>query len=414
MEYLIIAILAIMYFAKRGEVASCQEIAERTQSELMALKERITDADSYCKKKYNEVNTYIHQKREELNQYEKNSVERRNLIEHFINSKISEFPIVAEVIADYATTKDDLIAWQLEHKKHPARNGADEIRIIKQEKRTLIAQNKALRWEMQYLRSLIPWLDEIEDEPMEAKPQYINPDYNVNDDAAGYWLTSEEYNKLSTTEKYQLALNRYNHRKKSNPEIGREYERYIGYLYWKNGFDVKYFGIEKGKEDLGRDLICSNGGEIHVVQCKCWSNKANKMIRENHINQLFGTTMKYYLEQRDEKTKGAPITFGQSQLHLGKISIIPVFMSTVPFSETALKFATALNVDCQQVSFHSWPMIKCNINRKTGEKIYHLPFDQQYDKCIIDRDGEEFYAWTVKEAEEAGFRRAMRWRGNAN
>ena len=56
-------------------------------------------------------------------------------------------------------------------------------------------------------------------------------------------------------------------------------------------------------------------------------------------------------------------------------------------------------------------MIKCNINQTTGEKIYHLPFDQQYDKCIITPETGEFYAMTVAEAEEAGFRRAMRWKG---
>ena len=51
------------------------------------------------------------------------------------------------------------------------------------------------------------------------------------------------------------------------------------------------------------------------------------------------------------------------------------------------------------------------INRANGDKIYHLPFDQQYDRCIINEPG-EFYASTVAEAEKAGFRRAMRWRGN--
>ena len=55
-------------------------------------------------------------------------------------------------------------------------------------------------------------------------------------------------------------------------------------------------------------------------------------------------------------------------------------------------------------------MIKCNINTNTEERIYHLPFDQQYDKIKIDKPG-EFYAMTVKEAEEKGFRRAKRWLG---
>ncbi len=61
----------------------------------------------------------------------------------------------------------------------------------------------------------------------------------------------------------------------------------------------------------------------------------------------------------------------------------------------------------------SYPCIKCNIGRsESGEtKIYHLPFDQQYDATKIKNRG-EFYAMTVKEAEDAGFRRTFKWFGN--
>lgn len=59
-----------------------------------------------------------------------------------------------------------------------------------------------------------------------------------------------------------------------------------------------------------------------------------------------------------------------------------------------------------------YPLIKCNISQGTGEKIYHLPFDQQYDKVIIDTHRGEMYAFTVKEAEKNGFRRAFRWNEN--
>ena len=61
-----------------------------------------------------------------------------------------------------------------------------------------------------------------------------------------------------------------------------------------------------------------------------------------------------------------------------------------------------------------YPCIKCNIgHNQYGEqtKIYHLPFDQQYDSTKIQDQG-EFYAMTVQEAETAGFRRAFEWHGN--
>ena len=61
-----------------------------------------------------------------------------------------------------------------------------------------------------------------------------------------------------------------------------------------------------------------------------------------------------------------------------------------------------------------FPRIKCNIGKDVNgisTKIYHLPFDQQYDKTQIVHKG-ECYATTVEEAEKLGFRRAGRWVGN--
>ena len=49
-----------------------------------------------------------------------------------------------------------------------------------------------------------------------------------------------------------------------------------------------------------------------------------------------------------------------------------------------------------------------SLNQRPGERIYHLPFDQQYDNIKIDPPN-EFVALTVEEAEHSGFRRAFRW-----
>lgn len=58
-----------------------------------------------------------------------------------------------------------------------------------------------------------------------------------------------------------------------------------------------------------------------------------------------------------------------------------------------------------------YPIIKCNVSLRDREKIYHLPFDQQYDRTLIEYK-HECYVETVAEAEALGFRRAFRWRGN--
>lgn len=58
-----------------------------------------------------------------------------------------------------------------------------------------------------------------------------------------------------------------------------------------------------------------------------------------------------------------------------------------------------------------YPCIKCNISTD-GEKIYHLPFDQQYDKTKININKGEFYCEKIEEAEKRGFRRAYKWQGD--
>ena len=84
-------------------------------------------------------------------------------------------------------------------------------------------------------------------------------------------------------------------------------------------------------------------------------------------------------------------------------------------SEKAKEFAQILKISYKEnIQLGEFPRIKCNIG--VGEfgnktKIYHLPFDQQYDVTKIDGK-EEFMAMTVEEAEKAGYRRAYRWHGN--
>ena len=47
---------------------------------------------------------------------------------------------------------------------------------------------------------------------------------------------------------------KYQGREKSNELIGKLYEQYVGCLYEDNGWEVKYNGMDEGREDLGRDM----------------------------------------------------------------------------------------------------------------------------------------------------------------
>ena len=150
-----------------------------------------------------------------------------------------------------------------------------------------------------------------------------------------------------------------------------------------------------GLEDLGRDLIAKKGDEILIIQCKYWS--AKKEIHENHINQLYGTMISYCIEHK-----------------INKNNVKGVLVTNIELSSMAKKMAKYLGIEyVEHCELGDYPCIKCNIGHgEYGEetKIYHLPFDQQYDSTKIDNKG-EFYALTVAEAEAAGFRRAFKWLG---
>lgn len=210
---------------------------------------------------------------------------------------------------------------------------------------------------------------------------------------------------LTKKEILEKALENYITRQKSKTEIGRDYERYIGYLYEKKGYKVEYHGIKNSYDDLGIDLICTKVYETLLIQCKNW--KKSKVIHENSINQLFGTAMKYFLQDSKQNTiKPGEIPFTNT--------IKPLFITTTNLSERAKEFANIRQVETLQIPFDKeYPRIKCNFGKDEyglETKIYHLPFDQMYDKINIIKNG-GLYVKTITEAEERGFRKAFRWRG---
>lgn len=297
----------------------------------------------------------------------------------------------------------------LRYKSHPAKKSADIVRDVRKEKKRLIKENKILNYILNYYESLFPYLVEFRDE--EIDDALINIDAKSNDETNNYdyakdWLTDGEYKKLPLEEKYQLALERYLDGQKSKWQIGRAYERYIGYLYENEGYKVYYNSINKGFDDLGIDLICIKENQTVLVQCKYWSS--HKLIHENTINQLYGTTIKYWIENFDKDcNKDYSLLYKDIQNQ----KIVPELVTSTELTETALEFAKALNVSVKNnVPLRKYPMIKCNIS-KDKEKIYHLTFDQQYDRILMNDNSNSFYIDTVKEAKEKGFRRAFRWHG---
>lgn len=295
---------------------------------------------------------------------------------------------VADIYADYECASDAARVNYLRTKSPAAPAKASEIeRDYKQSKRYWVRRAKAAEYQLHLYESQFPELESFKEITPDDLPDESN-NFSESDPALS-WLSNDEYETLPLVDKFQLALDRYKARNKKKWEIGIDFERYIGYQYYLDGYRIEQHGAIHGLNDLGRDLLVSKGSEVIIIQCKRWG--AEKTIHEKHIFQLYGTVVAYQIENPNKK-------------------VIGLFICTCSLSDTAKRFADFLGVQYKEnASIGDYPLIKCNINRTTKERIYHLPFDQQYDRVVISPNSEECYAWTVQEAEDKGFRRAWRW-----
>ncbi len=305
---------------------------------------------------------------------------------------------LAQFISEADRAFDDSISSTLRNKKRPALKAAEEVSAARAEKRQFKEQVKLLEYQLKSYKEYFPFLEEYEeiilDEAIPLTSNGENLDAIENSDPVLLYVPKSEYEKLSPTERNQLALDRYLNRPLSRATIGRFYERYLGYLYEQEGYQVEYHGILEGFEDLGRDLICRKGDQVVIVQAKCWS--ADKLIHEKHIFQLFGTTQLFLMNQQQNDLFGANV----SAMFITTTTLSPIAKNAAKWLKIGVKERFAID--------KAYPMIKCNINQASKDKIYHLPFDQQYDRTKIVPKFGEFYATSVLEAEKRGFRRALR------
>ncbi len=294
---------------------------------------------------------------------------------------------LAETIIDKECEQLDNLIVHLTMKNNPSYKGAEAIKDAKAIKKDIGIKYKQMKYEYDLLFQLFPELEDYFEKYNDEETTI--EELQENYDCSKKYLTKEEYKKLDENKRNQLALDRYiESRKKSKWQMGRDYELYVGYNYQKDGYKVQYFGIEQKLEDLGRDIIAEKDDVIHIVQCKYWSKE--KTIHEKHICQLYGTAIQYKKETKTKK------------------KVVPVFVTQTKLSDKAKEFAKYLKVKVMEnYEIGKFPRIKCNVGKK--EKIYHLPFDQQYDNVIIEPEKGEFFAETVQEAIDKGYRRAKKW-----
>lgn len=319
---------------------------------------------------------------------------KKDIEEHFTSPQ-SAYTFLAKLITDYLTY--DLMIAQKKLSESMSMRLADKyakISVLSKQLKDITCKYYSLKYEKEFMLSLYPKLEYM----LDTQTDNLSPIHpEDNDDPVKKYLSDPEYISLSENERNQRALDNYiSSHKKTNWEIGRDYEMYVGYRMRNNGFSVEQTGISDKLEDLGRDIIAHKNGIHYIIQCKYWSS--DKVIREKHIAQLYGTGVCYALENK---------------LPLDKVKC--VFYTNIDYSDMAMQFANALSVKLiSHFELDEYPRIKCKVNYGEFGKtyIYHLPMDQQYDATIIKSNSEDMYAFTVEEAVSNGFRRAYRWHMN--
>lgn len=201
------------------------------------------------------------------------------------------------------------------------------------------------------------------------------------------YLSVAEFCELPTAKRNQIALDRYQAQKKSDFDIILAQKRYICYLYENQGYEVRYHTALHKLNDKNIHLLATKKQEMLVIQCK------TKSVDADCIEQLSFSINR--LQKKHPK------------------NIIQGILYTTTFIDSDIK-QLAENLHIQVIEhfyIQNYPMIKCNISDK-NQKIYHLPFDQLYDKMFITPSKGDFYAKTVQEAEDFGFRHAQQWKPN--
>ncbi|MFA6553773.1 MAG: restriction endonuclease, partial [Patescibacteria group bacterium] len=260
--------------------------------------------------------------------------------------KSAGYPTLLTAIQEYQTLIDNKTSQSLADKKHPAYKASEVVKNESQRRRAAELVAKQTQAIIEYYESIAPFLIDLKNDVVDANDTELYREYSEEEqlDPARQYLTKEEFRKLPTAIRNQMALDRYWKRPKSKWLIGRMYERFVGYVYEQQGFDVEYVGIFKGFEDLGRDLICQKGNNFIVIQCKNWSKF--KTIYEKHIFQFFGTVFQY----RDANPSR---------------NVTAVFYTSTQLSDLARRFSKELHIDLQEnFKFDpNYPCIKCNISK---------------------------------------------------
>ena len=145
----------------------------------------------------------------ELQQIKDENIKLKNFYEQLSSNKTA-IPYMAKIIADIETFGLEKLALGLDWGYAKRRlEKVKSIREIRKDARAMIEKYKDAQYQLSYLLELFPNLSDIIECEFEQLPMIEVSELSDYDTTRDY-LSKEEYASLSTTERNQLALDRYN------------------------------------------------------------------------------------------------------------------------------------------------------------------------------------------------------------
>ncbi len=174
-------------------------------------------------------------------------------LQKLLDEQSRHFPWLANAFAELQQLRFQREEIELRNKKHPAIAKANKVAELGRSVRETERQFRLTKYRIQLYERLFPWLIDISGEDIETLiTQKLGSSETGNssqvdlDEPVRKLLSEQEWSSLSNTQKYQMALNRWKQGRKSSWEVGRDFERFVGYELETAGYDVTYHGAIEG------------------------------------------------------------------------------------------------------------------------------------------------------------------------
>ncbi len=173
-------------------------------------KEMVEESEKFHKAEIQRIISETEIKLTSIEQSLKVVEHKENMWRQLLNERASGFPSLFTNIAYYEKLIDDELAGYLRNKSHPAVSASEVIKGEAKRRREAEFEKRTTQAIIEYYENIAPFLLELK-EDLEIPDESVFENYSEEEreDYVTKYLTKEEYHKLPSVERNQVALDRF-------------------------------------------------------------------------------------------------------------------------------------------------------------------------------------------------------------